>query len=67
MKKTADIITDWIEKNIDKFHYQDFDKNGKLTGEMFFNKELLRKNIAGIIPDIKNSLKKNEGTRNKKM
>jgi hypothetical protein len=59
MKSAVEIITDWIEKNIDVIYYPKNDD----TGEMHFNKQFVLRNLSGVMPDVKKAL--NNKTPNK--
>ena len=57
METAVEIITDWIEKNIDTIHYPEFDKETlKETGNMVFNRPFVLSHLSGVMPDVKKRL-----------
>ncbi len=63
MEKTAvEIITDWLEKNIETIYYPSFDdKDRKFFNQfdrskMVFNKPFVLSHLSGVMPDVKRRL-----------
>lgn len=71
MKKTAvEVITDWIEKNIETIYYPSMTKESRAhfnsfdSSKMVFNREFVLSSLSGVMPDVKKILNKPKSTKN---